>query len=51
MIIKRVNCAHSELVPFLPLTRAHELLDQHTATDEVVILLDHLWEAHLAIDV
>ena len=48
MILKHVNVIHCEAVPFLPLTRAHELLDQYTGTDEVVVLLDHLWEAHLA---
>jgi hypothetical protein len=48
MILKHVNVIHCEQVPFLPLTRAHELLEQYTAADEVVILLDHLWEAHLA---
>lgn len=51
MILKHISGSHSDVAPFLPLTRAHELLEQYTATDEVVILVDHLWESHLATDV
>lgn len=45
MIVKHITCIDR---PFLPLTQAHSLLDQYTAVDDVVILLDHLWEPQLS---
>jgi hypothetical protein len=47
MIVKHIVCIDRKRNPFLPLTQAHHLLDQYTAADNVVILLDHLWEDRL----
>jgi hypothetical protein len=50
MILKHIRIVETELNSFFPSTQAHQLLEQYTAADNVVVIVEYLWEPQVVTD-